>query len=46
MFYSPKRVTAGNNKIKELKAELAIVVAETKVSLSFRILDISEQNTD
>jgi hypothetical protein len=41
-----KRATAGNNKIKELKAELAILVAETKVSIFFRILDISEKNTD
>lgn len=27
-----KRASAGNNKIKELRAELAILVAESKVS--------------
>ncbi|KAJ6628192.1 hypothetical protein B0H10DRAFT_1940740 [Mycena sp. CBHHK59/15] len=41
-----KRANAGNNKIKELKAELAILIAESKASLFFRIFHVSEQIAD
>jgi hypothetical protein len=34
-----KNVSAGNNKIKELKAELAILMAEAKVSSFFHFLN-------